>query len=162
MTKHKNNTTANKAKNGESLPNDEADKTEGGLTTADNVGIEGGDNVPTGKPAGKSEAKQEAAFQATANKIKAMLDAQDKVGVFIPLENGEPKGTQLPVEINGYRMNVPKGVPNVQVPKSVADIIWQSLGIYDEASAALRSANDGNRPLRLDLQNANDRSNLDS
>jgi hypothetical protein len=111
---------------------------------------------------GRSEAVEEAAFRKTADQMKAMLAAQPQVGVYVPLEQGEPKGTQLPVEINGYRVNVPKGVPNVQVPKSVAEIIWQSLGIYDEASSNLRSVNDPNRPLRLDLQKESDRSALDA
>lgn len=108
----------------------------------------------------RNDANEEAAFQATADAMKATLEQQPKVGVYIPLEQGEPKGTQLPVEINGYRMNVPKGVPNVQVPQAVAEIIWQSLGVYEEASSALRSQNDPDRPLRLDLQSDSDRSVL--
>lgn len=110
----------------------------------------------------RSEAREEAEFRKTADNMKALLDAQPKVAIFVPLENGEPKGTLLPVNINGYRINVPKGVPNVQVPQSVAEIIWQSLGVYEQASAALRSQNDPNRPVRLDLQNENDRAALDA
>lgn len=109
----------------------------------------------------RSEATEEAAFQATANDMKAMLEAQPKVAIYVPLENGEPKGTQLPVNINGYRINVPKGVVNVMVPQSVAEIIWQSLGIYEEASSALRSENDPSRPLRTDLQAEADKQALD-
>lgn len=110
----------------------------------------------------RNDAKEEESFLATANAMKTILDAQPKVGVYIPLEQGEPKGTQLPVEINGHRMNVPKGVPNVQVPQGVAEIIWQSLGVYDEASAALRSQNDPDRPLRLDLQSESDKGALNA
>lgn len=109
----------------------------------------------------RSEATEEAAFQQTANDMKAMLEAQPQVAIYVPLENGEPKGTQLPVNINGYRVNVPKGVVNVMVPQSVAEIIWQSLGIYEEASSALRSENDPSRPLRTDLQAEADRTALD-
>lgn len=114
------------------------------------------------RTAQRSEAVEEAAFQETVKAIKAVLAEQPKVGVFIPLEPGEPKGTQLPVEINGYRMNVPKGVPNVQVPQSVAEIIWRSLGVYEEASSALLSQNDPDRPLRLDLQKESDREALNA
>jgi len=110
----------------------------------------------------RNDAHEESDFQETANAMKATLAKQPKVGIFVPLEPGEPKGTQLPVEINGYRMNVPKGVPNVQVPQAVADIIWQSLGIYDEASSKLRSQNDPSRPLRTDLQSDADRSALNA
>jgi hypothetical protein len=112
--------------------------------------------------ASRSDVADETSFQKTAGDMKAVLDAQPKVAVYIPLENGEPKDTQLPVEINGYRMNVPKGVPNVQVPQAVADIIFHSLGIYEDASAALRSENEANRPLRLDMQSEADRSRLNA
>lgn len=127
----------------------------------------GAAETPAAEEASKKPVKQrnaaaeEADFQKTADDMKARLAKQPKVGVFVPLEPGEPKGTQMPVEINGYRMNVPKGVPNVQVPQAVAEIIWQRLGIYEQASSELRSANDASRPLRLDLQNESDRSALD-
>lgn len=130
-------------------------------TEVETVGSDAKEEAPK-KKAQRSDAKEEADFQATANAMKATLDAQPKVGVYIPLEQGEPKGTQLLVEINGYRMNVPKGVPNVQVPQAVAEIIWQSLGVYEEASAALRSQNDSSRPLRLDLQSESDKTALNA
>jgi hypothetical protein len=109
----------------------------------------------------RSDSTEEAAFQKTANDMKAVLAAQPQVAIYVPLENGEPKGTQLPVNINGYRMNIPKGVVNVMVPQSVAEIIWHSLGIYEEASSSLRSENDPNRPLRTDLQSEADKQALD-
>jgi hypothetical protein len=123
---------------------------------------EAGSEAKEKPKAQRSEAKEEADFQKTANAMKANMDAEPKVGVYIPLEQGEPKGTQLPVEINGYRMNVPKGVPNVQVPASVAEIIWRALGVYEEASAALRSPNDPNRPLRTDLQREGDKAAINA
>lgn len=128
---------------------------------AENAALKKADK-PVAKPAQRNEAKEAAEFQNTADKMKAELAKQPKVGVFIPLEQGEPKGTQLPVEINGYRINVPKGQPNVQVPQAVAEIIWQSLGVYDEASSALRSQNDPDRPLRLDLQSESDKAALNA
>lgn len=112
-------------------------------------------------PAKRSESVEEAAFQKTAADMKAMLDAQPKVKIYVPLENGEPKGTLLPVNINGYRVNVPKGVVNVEVPEAIADIVFQSLGIYDEASSALRSQNNPERPVRMDLQSDTERGNLE-
>lgn len=112
-------------------------------------------------PKQRSESSEEAAFQATANDMKAVLDAQPKVKIYVPLENGEPKGTILPVNINGYRVNVPKGVVNVEVPEAIADIVFQSLGIYDEASSALRSQNNPDRPVRMDLQSDAERGNLE-
>ena len=110
----------------------------------------------------RSGIKEEADAKETANSVQAMLAKQSKVQVFVPLSDGEPKGTQLPVEINGHKMFVPKGVPGVEVPQSVAEIIWQSIGVYDEASAALRSQNDPSRPLRTDLQSEGDKSAIEA
>jgi hypothetical protein len=137
-------------------------KTKEPLTDSDQEGKPATEGETIARTTSRNEAHEEADFQRTAGDMKAMLAAQPKVAVFIPLENGEPKGTQFPVEINGHRMNVPKGVPNVQVPQAVAEIIWRSLGIYEEASSALRSQNDASRPVRLDLQNEQDRTNLDA
>lgn len=147
-TAHKeSNASEEQAKHGESAPvSDGTGQKETAAMTP------GGSNIA----ASRSEATEEAAYQATASDMKAELDKQEKVSVFVPLENGEPRGTQLPVEINGHKMYVPKGVPGVQVPKAVAEIIWQSLGVYDEASAAVRSQNDPSRPLRTDLQSGAD------
>lgn len=141
-------TPADQAKKGESAP-----ANDGGAQKETAAMTPTGSNIA----ASRSEGNEEAAYQATANSMKAELDKQEKVSVFVPLENGEPRGTQLPVEINGFKMYVPKGVPGVQVPKSVAEIIWQSLGVYDEASSSVMSQNDPNRPLRIDLQNEADR-----
>jgi uncharacterized cupin superfamily protein len=135
------NEPADHARNGESAPSGDQQHQTAAM-------VQGGGN--------RSEGSEEAAFQATASSMKAELDKQEKVSVFVPLENGEPRGTQLPVEINGHKMFVPKGVPGVEVPKAVAEIIWQSLGVYDEATASVRSQNDPNRPLRTDLQNEAD------
>jgi hypothetical protein len=137
------NEPADHAKGGESAP--QQTENAPGMTRTTSV------NKPM-----RSEKTEEAAYQSTASNMKAMLDKQEKVSIFVPLENGEPRGTQLPVEINGHKMYVPKGVPNVEVPKAVAEIIWQSLGVYDEASASVMSQNDPSRPLRTDLQNETD------
>lgn len=131
------------AKNGESAPV-QTENTPG-MTRSTSV------NAPQ-----RSDTSEEASFQSTASDMSAELAKQEKVSVFVPLENGEPRGTQLPVEINGLKMFVPKGVPGVQVPKAVAEIIWQSLGVYDEASASVMSQNNPNRPLRTDLQDEAD------
>lgn len=139
------NEPAEHAKNGESAPASDRLHDTAAMT-------QGGGNIKSSR----SEGSEEAAYQATASDMKAELDKQEKVSVFVPLENGEPRGTQLPVEINGHKMFVPKGIPGVEVPKAVAEIIWQSLGVYDEASTSVMSQNDPSRPLRTDLQNEAD------
>lgn len=109
----------------------------------------------------RSGLTEEAEFQKTASDMKTVLEAQSKVSIFVPLEIGEPKGTQLPVNINGLRLNIPKGV-YVEVPKTVAEIVMQSQNVYQEASSSVVSQNDPSRPLRLDLQNEADQAVLNA
>ena len=72
---------------------------------------------------------------AKAARMKEMLEKQPKVRIMIPLEGGEnPKDAQLPITINGYRFNVPKG-KYVNVPEQVADMIAES---YNQTEAAGR------------------------
>lgn len=77
---------------------------------------------------------EETDFEKTKNDMKAVLDAQSKVRVLVPLESGEKLGEFLPVNINGYRLNVPKGV-YVDVPQTVADIISEAYNVYENNSA---------------------------
>lgn len=98
---------------------------------------------PVKKPEARNGGKEEADFNKTVSDMKTLLSAQPKVRVFVPLEAGETvvKNTDgskafpfLPVSINGYRLNVPKGV-YVDVPQTVADIISESYNIYEQNSA---------------------------
>jgi hypothetical protein len=89
------------------------------------------------QPEQRSSAKEEADFNKTVSDMKSYLAEQQKVEVYVPLEIGESLKSNpfVPVTINGYRLNVPKGV-RVQVPKPVADIIFESLNIYEVNSAS--------------------------
>ena len=60
-----------------------------------------------------------------AARTRAKIIKQPKVNVYIPLEDGEKKGTTRSVIINGWRVNIIKGV-YVEVPRQVADILIQS------------------------------------
>ena len=60
-----------------------------------------------------------------AQKTKIRLSKQPKVRIIIPKEKTESKGATLPVTINGYRLNIPKGV-YVEVPEQVAQIVMES------------------------------------
>jgi len=88
------------------------------------------------QPEQRSGAKEEADFNKTVSDMKSYLAEQPKVSVYVPLEIGEDLRSHpfVPVTINGYRLNVPKGV-RVDVPKPVADIIFESLNIYEDNSA---------------------------
>ena len=65
-----------------------------------------------------------------ALKQKAYNDAQPKVAVFIPFNEGEnpEQAKQIPfvVNINGWRTEVPRGVM-AEVPKNIFDIISERL-----------------------------------
>jgi hypothetical protein len=72
------------------------------------------------------------AHKSDADKMKANLAAQPKVRIYVPLEGKEKMGTQLPVTVNGYRVNIPKGV-YVDVPEQIADIVTYSLNQTQQA-----------------------------
>ena len=91
------------------------------------------------KKTSRNSKVEEADFEKTKNEMKAVLDAQPKVRVLVPLESGEKLGEFLPVNVNGYRLNVPKGV-YVDVPQTVADIIAESFNIYEQNSATAMRA----------------------
>lgn len=91
------------------------------------------------KPQARNGGKEESDFNKTVSDMKSLLAAQSKVRVLVPLESGEKLGEFLPVSINGYRLNVPKGV-YVDVPQSVADIISESYNIYEHNSATAMRA----------------------
>jgi hypothetical protein len=98
-----------------------------------------GDEPVVAKSESRNGGAEEADFNKTAGDMKALLDAQPKVRVLVPLENGEKLGEFLPVNINGYRLNVPKGVL-IDVPQTVAEIISESLNIYEHnAASAMRA-----------------------
>lgn len=69
------------------------------------------------------------------------LEKQPKVSVYIPLEGSEKPGQMYPVTINGYTLQIPKGV-YVEVPMQVLEII----------KASQQQTDDAGRPFRLDLK----------
>lgn len=75
-------------------------------------------------------------------RMKENLVNQPKIQIYIPMEGKELPGQLLPVTLNGYRVNVPKGV-YVLVPKQVGDAIMESLNQTEAATHI---------PQRLDLQ----------
>src|SRR3990167_1207548 len=62
-----------------------------------------------------------------AEKMKAALALQPKMSIMIPLASGEKSGRGITesVILNGYRLNIQKGV-YVEVPKQVGEIIMES------------------------------------
>lgn len=70
--------------------------------------------------------------KSKAQRQKEHFAKQDKVKIFVPLEGKEKLGQQLPVTVNGYRVNVPKGV-YCEVPEQVAQIVMDSLNQTEAA-----------------------------
>ena len=77
----------------------------------------------------KSDAKK---YLSKRERMKAHLDAQEKVEVYVPRDFGEKKGTTLAVQLNGYRLNILKGVM-VRVPKQIAEVIKESYDMTEQA-----------------------------
>ena len=60
-----------------------------------------------------------------AEKMREALSKQRKVRILIPLEAKEKAGSTESVILNGYRLNIQKGV-YVDVPSQVADVIMEA------------------------------------
>jgi len=71
-------------------------------------------------------------FKSRKATIKAHLDSQEKVPVFIPRDFGEKAGAIMSVTINAYRYSILKGVM-VEVPLGVYEILKDSLEATDKA-----------------------------
>lgn len=57
--------------------------------------------------------------------MKKRLAKQPKVRILIPLEEKEKQGSTFSVTLNGFRLNIQKGV-YVDVPQQVADVVMES------------------------------------
>ena len=60
-----------------------------------------------------------------AERMKSKLAKQPKVRVLIQAEEGDKRGSTISVILNGYRLNIQKGV-YVDVPEQIADVIMKS------------------------------------
>lgn len=87
---------------------------------------------PTAKPADGNIAADRTPLGGKALIMKNKLDAQPKVPIMIPLAGGEKFGSTESVILNGYRLNIKKGV-FVHVPQQVAQVIMESQQATQEA-----------------------------
>lgn len=86
-----------------------------------------------------------------ARQTKEILSKEPKIGIIIPLDQGEKPGAVRTATINGYRFTVKKNT-YVLLPQSVAELFMQSM--QTEASALLEN------PLNLSMADAEKRSAL--
>lgn len=85
-----------------------------------------------------------------ADRMKAWLETQPKVRIMIPRQGKEKMGTTESVVLNGYRLNIVKGV-YVLVPKPVADVIMKSQNQTEDALNAPKREDGSSR--RIDQEN---------
>lgn len=64
--------------------------------------------------------------------MKESLMRQPRVTIMIPLEGNEKMGSSYPVTLNGYRLNITKGI-YVKVPKQVAEVVMESQNMTQQA-----------------------------
>lgn len=87
---------------------------------------------------GTEKVAVEEAHKSKAQRMKEHLDSQPRVTIMVPLEGKEIAGkTFLPVQLNGFAMNIPKG-QYVEVPQQIADIVRDSQQMTEERSEERR------------------------
>ena len=92
--------------------------------------------------------EERVAVGSKAQKMKEKLSKQPKKSIFIPFEQGEKPGVTLSVTLNGYRLNIRKGV-YVEVPSQVADVVMDSLNQTAKAMVENVKLLDGDSPAEL-------------
>lgn len=76
-------------------------------------------------------------YKRMSEDMKKKLDSQERVQVHIPKGENEPAGAIETVQINGHRMEIQKGAM-VRVPRQVADILMNYLGIEDRVGNEMK------------------------
>lgn len=85
----------------------------------------------------KAVAQVREVHQSKKEIMREKLMTQPTVRMYIPLNQGEKAGQTHPVTLNGFRINVPKGV-YVDVPQQVADVLKDSFQQTEDAGKAFR------------------------
>lgn len=93
----------------------------------------------TAQPKDNERADQKA-YESKAARMKALCDAEPKVRFMIPL-NGEKMGAVETCQINGYRINILKGVM-VSIPQRFAQLLEESYRLTAEAGSDLLADRD--------------------
>lgn len=136
-------------------------KTAGGTSNTEQSEDDGDDSSETMESTGTNQSAAPAVvnervetqradklLRTDAQKMKAHLDAQPKVSIMIPFEVGENpengKKVQFHVNLNGYAMDIPRGV-YVEVPRQIADMIKERLESEGKIGADWRIDHDANR-----------------
>lgn len=93
-------------------------------------------NVPVTTSVVDDVKKDETRYLSKAARMKALCDAEPKVRFMIPLGIGEKPGSIETCQINGYRLNILKGVM-VDIPQRFAKLLEESYKLTAEAGQDL-------------------------
>ncbi len=93
------------------------------------------------KKAGGAKKTSTEAVEKAKLTTKEILEREEKVNFYIPLESGEKAGAVETVTINGYRTVVKKGVMQM-LPKSVVAMLAEHYKISAEAGKEMRADRD--------------------
>lgn len=123
-------------------------------TSKDVVKEEKSELVKTATGKAKGNSSIEAEIRGDQKLVKDALAKEAKVRILIPLNGSEKKGITIEtVTINGFKIEVPKGV-YVDVPQSVADLIERHYNTTPENSEV-------GEAFRLDKNRVKDGSSTD-
>ncbi len=73
----------------------------------------------------------------TVQAVKEHLDKQPKTMFYVPLSPGEKEGAYETVQINGYTMQIKKGV-SVELPQQVVEMLANKYRVQVEAGKDMR------------------------
>ena len=103
----------------------------------------------TAEPVIDNARQDEKHYESKAAKMKALCDKEPKVRFMIPLGIGEKPGAIETAQINGYRLNILKGVM-VSIPERFAKLLEESYKMTAEAGQDLLVDRDENVKSRLE------------
>ena len=79
----------------------------------------------------------EASMERNMKSMKEHLDSQPKVSFYVPLGDNEREGDYETVQLNGYTVQVKKGV-QVQLPQQIAEVLMNKYKVNTEAGRDMR------------------------
>ena len=96
------------------------------------------------KKVSKSRKGSEIEWQGKAKTTRDKIMAEPKIKFLVPLDINEKQGTILPVTINGWRLNIPKGI-FIDLPQSIAVMLAEKYQITSEAGKEFDLSNEENQ-----------------
>ncbi len=89
------------------------------------------------EPTARSAASIDKKIDKGMKSVKEHLDRQPKIMFYVPLANGESEGAYESVQINGYTVQVKKGV-SVNLPEQIVEMLANKYRVQVEAGKDMR------------------------